>query len=206
MSSKSYKKFQKTINRCESLIDSYEELYSANLKGEDTPAPKDIVRGAVVLAVAALDAYVTDVFAEKLVAYLKTHGPNDKIISLLADAGLDTEEALQLLTMDRPYRRINTLIRHHYSNYTTQQFDVIDDIFLCYRLTDLTKNAEKKAGRKTLRTSVKKLIKRRHRIAHGGDYNQHGRLRNIDQSTIGKRIKDVDLLVEQMDEIVCSRI
>lgn len=49
----------------------------------DPPTPKDIVRGAVVLAVAALDAYVIDVFTEKLTTYLKAFTPDDSLVQLL---------------------------------------------------------------------------------------------------------------------------
>ena len=111
MPSKAHGKFIKTIRRCESLVDSYKRLQVIDEEnGVDVPTPKDIVRGAVVLAVAALDTYVTDVFSEKLVPYLKAYNPDPELIELLYDAGLDTKEALGLLSMERPYRRIRTLI------------------------------------------------------------------------------------------------
>ena len=137
------------------------------------------MRGAVVLAVAALDAYVTDVFAEKLVAYLKKYKPDNSLVELLAEAGLDTREALNLITMERPYRRIRTLVQSYYNTYTTQKFDVIDEIFLPFRIKDITKNAEAKTKRKILKKSVGTLVQRRHEIAHSGDYNGHGRLGNL---------------------------
>ena len=206
MSSKAYDKFRKTLNRCESLLDSYRKLRDVAEQEDAPPASKDIVRGAVVLAVSALDAYVTDVFAEKLVSYLKTYEPDEALISLLNDAGLDTEEALTMISMDRPYQRVRTLIRHHYLTHTTQQVDVIDEMFLPYRLKNLTDNAEKKAGRKTLCTSVQKLVKKRNQIAHSGDYNAHGRIRSIDEEVVERRMDDMELLVKNMDDIICNRI
>lgn len=159
-----------------------------------------------MLAVSALDAYVTDVFSEKLVKYLKKYSPDESLIELLNDAGLDTKEALKLINMVRPYRRIRTLIEKHYSAYTTQRFNVIDELFLPYRLKNLTDNCQSKSGRKTLKSSVGKLISRRHNIAHDGDYNSHGRLRNISDATIERQIKDLRIFVKCMDEIVCNRI
>tara|TARA_B110000908_G_C10245131_1_gene448373 strand:+ start:1936 stop:2559 length:624 start_codon:yes stop_codon:yes gene_type:complete len=206
MSSKAYEKFKKTVVRCEELVRAYKILHKNHKKKSNIPAPKDIVRGAVVLSVSALDAYVTDVFSEKLVIYLKQRQPEEPLIELLSQAGLDTKEALSLIVMERPYRRIRTLIERHYDSYTTQRFDVIDKLFLPYRLKGITSNAEKKSGRKTLKASVGKLIERRHNIAHGGDYNSHGRIKNIDEEQIEKRIKDLHILVKNMDEIICSRI
>lgn len=206
MASKAHAKFIKTIRRCESLTQSYKTLRDLNAQDAQTPAPKDIVRGAVVLSVSALDAYVTDVFAEKLVTYLKKYKPDNSLVELLAEAGLDTREALNLITMDRPYRRIRTLVQSYYNTYTTQKFDVIDEIFLPYRIKDLTNHAEAKTKRKALKKSVGKLIQRRHDIAHSGDYNGHGRLVKIDEDRIARRINNLELLVTSMDELICNRV
>lgn len=121
MSSNAHSKFIKTIRRCESLVDSYKQLQAIDhANGVAVPTPKDIVRGAVVLAVAALDTYVTDAFSEKLVPYLQRYKPDEELIDLLYKSGLNTKEALVLLGMERPYRRIRTLIENYYGSYTTQ--------------------------------------------------------------------------------------
>jgi len=206
MASNALNKFKKTIARCESLVECYKTLHAQNQADGATPAPKDIVRGAVVLAVAAMDAYVTDIFCEKLVPYLKRYTPDPSLVELLSKAGLDTREALNLLAMERPYRRIRTLITRYYETYTTQKFDVIDGIFLPFRLKNLTDNAAAKAGRKSLKKSVGLLVARRQEIAHGGDYNSHGRIKEIDEESIAKRIKHLELLIENMDVIICNKI
>jgi hypothetical protein len=207
LASNAFGKFKKTTKRCETLVGSYSSLH-ALAKDDDTvpPASKDIIRGAVVLAVAALDAYVTDVFSEKLTAYLRRYAPDESLVELLQDAGLDTREALRLVTMERPFRRIGNLLRDHHGTYTTQRFVVIDELFLNYRLKDLTDRAQERAGRKTLKRSVELLIERRHKIAHGGDYDKYGRIRDIEPARIKKRIQDLELLVENMDAIICSRV
>jgi hypothetical protein len=205
--SNAHSKFLKTIKRCESLVDSYKQLQAIDqAKGVGVPTPKDIVRGAVVLAVAALDTYVTDAFSEKLVPYLQRYRPDDELIDLLYKSGLDTKEALVLLGMERPYRRIRTLIESYYGSYTTQKFDVIDQIFKPYRLANITDNAARKSGKPSIKTSVGKLVERRHQIAHAGDYNRHGRIVEIDEKQIAKRIKHLELLVTSMDEILCNRV
>jgi hypothetical protein len=207
VASSAHSKFLKTIKRCESLVDSYKQLQAIDqANGVAVPTPKDIVRGAVVLAVAALDTYVTDAFSEKLVPYLRKYKPDDELIDLLYKSGLDTKEALVLLGMERPYRRIRTLIENYYGSYTTQKFDVIDQIFKPYRLTSITKNAARKSGKPSIKTSVGKLVERRHQIAHAGDYNRHGRIIDIDEERIAKRIKHLELLVTSMDEILCNRV
>lgn len=207
MPSNAHGKFIKTIKRCESLVDAYKQLQAIDqANGIAVPTPKDIVRGAVVLAVAALDTYVTDAFSEKLVPYLQKYKPDEELIDLLYKSGLDTREALVLLGMERPYRRIRTLIENYYGSYTTQKFDVIDQIFKPYRLANITENAARKSKKTSIKMSVGKLVERRHEIAHAGDYNRHGRINDIDEEQIAKRIKHLELLVSNMDEILCNRV
>lgn len=203
--SKAYSKFKKTICRCEDLVNTYLELNKLPSSYGISPN-KDIVRGAVILAVSALDAYVTDVFSEKFITYMKTKTPDKTIIDLLSAAGLDTKTALDLIKMDRPYRRIRTLIDKYYCRYTTQNFRVIDDIFKIYHLQNITANAEKMTGRTTIRDSVRILIERRHEIAHNGDYDKFGRVKDIDEKSILKRIKDLGVLVTNMDTLIDKKI
>lgn len=204
--SKAFSKFGKTINRSTALISTYRTLLQQRRNNRGIRAPKDLIRAAVVLSVAALDAYITDVFSEKLVPYLKKYKPDDLLVDILHEAGLDTLEALNLIKMDRPFRRIRTLVNAYYKTYTTQKFDIIDKLFLSYRLKDITDRAQSKSKRRTLKTSVAKLVERRHKIAHGGDYNSHGNLNKINLKEIEKRINALKLFVQFIDEIVANRI
>jgi len=206
MSSKALSKFKKTIVRCESLVEIYKTLHTQSQTDGRVSASQDIVRGAVVLSVAALDAYVTDVFCEKLVTYLKRYGADQSLVDLLQKAGLDTREALTLISMERPYRRIHTLMRQYYQSYTTQRFNVIDSIFLPFRLEDITSNAVARSGKPSIKKSVATLVERRHEIAHDGDYNSHGRIKTIEANRIAKRIKHLEVLVINLDAIICNRI
>ena len=206
MPTKSFTKFKKTIGRCMELVTTYETLNQLHSNGQGSIASKDIIRAAVVLAVAALDAYATDAFAEKLVPYLKKHKPDQSLIDLLQKAGLDTKEALTLLAMERPFRRIRTLIANHHSTYTTQRFEVIDQLFLPFRLKKFTQNAEAKSKKKLLKASVENLISRRHEIVHDGDYTAHGKIKDIEPNVIRKRIIQLESLVTCMDQVLCARI
>jgi len=205
MSSKAYEKFSKTLKRCEVLLDTYDKIKSLD-QACNIMATKDIIRGAVVIAVSSLDAYVTDVFSEKFITYIKKHGVDDNLAKLLYEAGLDTKAALELITMDRPYRRIRTFIDVYYSKSTTQKYNVIDDLFKLYHLPKLTENAERRSGRIKLRRSVEILIERRHEIAHNGDYNRHGKINDISSETVYRRINDLEILVSNMDFIICNKI
>ena len=99
------------------------------------------------------------------------------------------------------------MIDHFYYKYTTQRLNVIDDLFKQYHIQGLTKNAAKRSGRnsETLLNSVNKIIERRHSIVHDGDYNDHNHIRNVTKTDV-KRIKDLKLLVDNMDYIIENRM
>lgn len=200
--SKAIIKFNKTIKRCEVLLDVYDNL-CAEPSG---PPPKDIIRATVVLAVAALDTYVTDVFGEKFIPYIKSYGVDDSLAKLLEVAGLDVKTALELINSERPYRKIRTLIENYYSRYTTQRFEVIDGLFLHYHLNHIIENSARKAGKISLARSVQILIERRHGIVHNGDYNRHYRINDISKEQVERRINDLEILVINMDEIIDNKI
>jgi len=205
--SKAYSKFQRTISRSITLISAYETLLREKRRNTRIKrAPKDLIRASVVLSVAALDSYVTGVFAEKLVPYIKKYQPDDLLLDILKDSGLNTKEALNLLRMKRPYRRIRTLVTKYYDTYTTHRFKVIDSLFLAYRLKNISDRAQDKSGRKRLKRSVEILVERRHKIAHDGDYNSHNNLISVDSKQTKKRIDDLKLFVKCLDEIICNRI
>lgn len=111
---------------------------------------------------------------------------------------------LELIKADRPYRKIRTLIDRYYAKYTTQRLCVIDKLFLQYRIKNITKRAADKSGKKTLLSSVEKIIERRHSIVHDGDYNDFKKIKQVKDGDI-KRIKDLKVLVDNMDEIIESK-
>lgn len=208
--SKAYTKFEKIIIRSVALIGTYRALIRIRLRDKNNnnsmPATEDLIRASVVISVAALDTYITDVFSEKLVPYIKKYDPGDHLIKILSDSGLDTKEALNLIKMERPYRRIRNLVEQYYSTYTTQRFEVIDKLFLAYGLKDISDKAQDKSGRITLKRSIAILIQRRHKIVHDGDYNSHGKLVKINSAEVMRRVNDVMLFVTCLDEIISKRI
>ena len=165
----------------------------------------DLTRASVVLAVASMDTYFTARFAEMLVPYLKKHGAKTSLVSTLEKAGLDTTQALEMLQMDRPYRRIRTLMDAYLERYTTQRMGVINELFLCYGLKKFCENTQNKAKRKNLLRRVEKIVERRHEIVHDGDLNSHDKLQKIDAADIGRQLADLKLFVETAHELTLAR-
>jgi hypothetical protein len=131
-----------------------------------------------------MDAYFTDKFAELIVPVIKNKGAGKSLVQLLEKAGFDTRQALELLSVDRPYRRIRTLITKFLERTVTQRLDAIDELFLCLGIENFCASVAGRLGRRNLLRHIQVLVERRHKIVHDGDYNRHYRLRQIDPNAI----------------------
>ena len=206
--SKALKLFESTLERSTNVF------WLAQHWHDDCPVLKpskehksvyeDMARAGVVLAVAAMDAYFTRRFTEVLVPFIKARGATDELVTLLQAAGLDTRQALELLAMDVPYRRIRTLVESHLDRYTTQRFAAVDRLFLCFGLKDLCAHAQKRAGRATLLRSVELLVERRHSIVHSGDHNKLGKVVPLDFRLFNTRLHHLNSIVRHADFIITT--
>ena len=154
----------------------------------------DMGRFGIVLSVASMDDFFTRKYAEVMIKAIKKHGVNKGFTEMLESAGLDVAGALELISMDRPYRRIRTIAQDYYRNYTTQTTVKIDDLFKTIGISNLSNHAQNRSKRKTLISSVTELVKRRHKIVHSGDLTRTGKLQKIDQKTVN-RIEDIKIFV-----------
>ena len=197
MATTAKQRFDETINRCLELI----TLYRENVQNPD------FLRAAVVIAVSGLDMYAVDRFMDEFVGYVKTHSIDETMVKLLEKRGLTLGVALDIIKCGsaRPMRMLRTVIEKGYSKASMQSFDNIDELYSYFKLGKLTENAEKKAGRKSLRDSIEKLIKRRHEIVHAADYNGKNCLQEVKCERVFKRINDLKTFVESMDAIISNK-
>lgn len=201
--SRSYARFEGVIRRSLNLLSLQPAVDKLFAGGSPPPDLSDMTRAAVVLAVAAMDAYFTGVFAERLVPYLKKmKAASPTLATVLQKAGLDASLALELLAMERPYRRIRKLMDSYLAQHVTQRVEVIDELFLAYGIKGFCHHVQSRAKRKTLLASIRNLVERRHQIAHKGDVNSHGRLQRIAPSQIKTRVMHVVKFVASADEIL----
>jgi len=206
--SKSYVRFEGVIKRSLNLLSLQPLVEKLFIDGGRPHDLSDMARTSVVLAIAAMDAYLTGVFAERLVPFLrKRKKPAPKaLIVLLQKAGLDTAVALDLLGMERPYRRVRKLMDTYLARYVTQRIEIIDELFLAYGFKDFCQDVEKKANRKTILKSVRTLVRRRHQIVHKGDLNSHGTLKRIGPAQIKRRVMHVVKFVSCADELLRKQL
>ena len=205
--SKSYEKFELTIQRGLNLMSMQRAVEKAFVKeSTDKVDPGDLTRAAVVLSVAAMDSYFTDIFTELFIPFLKKKGPTQGICEILTEAGMTTKVALELLAMERPYRRIRTIVEQYFERHTTQRVEAIDTLFLAYGLKNFSHNVQKLKRRKKLLRSVGIVVERRNDIAHEGDFNAHRKLNPINYREMRKRIMDIVSYVAGAEELLRKSI
>lgn len=200
--SKSYRTFEAVMERSLNLLSLQRPvqkiLNAARPVGIDL---SDLSRAAIVLGVAAMDSYFTDVFAERLIPFLKRKGPTEALADLLAKSGLNARLSLELLSEKRPYGRVRRMMETSLDHHTTQKTEVIDKLFLAYGLRDFSQQIARLKKRKMLLRSISITVVRRNRIAHDGDIVQ-GRLCPIDLSDVKKWLTDILKYVSGADEIL----
>jgi hypothetical protein len=204
MANKPFTIFEKTISRSNGLL----ELHKT---GPHLDENDDLIRAAIVLAVAGFDRYFTAKFCDVLVTHLKSSGEvGPDLYKILEKAGFNTEFALKLVSetvenrKSRPFRKIRTIVQNSLSAHTTHRDDAIDDLFKGLGLKDLSGHAAKKAKKKKLVSSVMKLVNIRNEIAHEAHVKQTGEPRKLDAAKIALRIEDLKIYVTMCDQIVDS--
>lgn len=207
--SKALKLFESTLDRATSIFVLAEHWHDhcegTKDDAEHKPVYQDMARAGIVLGIAAMDEFFTRRFSELLVPFIRKEGVSKGLKAILIDAGLDVVGALELGMSDRPLRKIRAIVDNHLDRYTTQKHDAIDSLFAALGLPRLSSDAEKLAGRKTLRKSVGFLTERRHAIVHNGDHDKHGKIVPVNFKNTLKRLRDVGLYVKSADEIITNR-
>lgn len=197
--SQAKEKFNKTIARCRTLISLYSTMKSDGKNGN-----QDLLRASIVLSVAALDAYVTDLFAEFFIEFLKENKISGSLEKKLVDYGVTVAFAIELLKdSDTAYEKIRSLMTNYYARYTTQRMETINQLFELYGLKNITQNAQSKAGIDNLVDEVVAIVQRRHAIVHDGDYN-NSKINPVMDADINK-ITSIELLVNNIEDIVSNK-
>lgn len=158
MTSKSHEIFLETHHRGLRMVEASVALWKSLESSEIDPTIEqyngknvlsEMGRAGIVIGVSAFDDYFTRRFTESVIPIIKEGNASKPLIEFLGNCGLDVREALELLTMKRPFRRIRKLVVDNLENRTT------------------------------LKSSCEEIIKRRHAIVHQGDVNKHGTLTKV---------------------------
>lgn len=209
--SRAFSRFDDTFSRSVAFLEASEHIRKL-LAGSPPPAitanlPDDMLRSALVLSVAAMDAYFTDRFSEGLGPFLRAKIPSSDLIKLIETAGFNTKEAITaMVTMERPMRRVGTLLKEHLSGFTTTNLSRIDELYAKVGIKDFCSHVAAKAKKPTLTKTLQKAVLRRHEIAHSGDKNDHGKLQVIDFKTCKNLVQGIQTFVGAAEEILTKAL
>lgn len=170
----------------------------------------DVVRSALALAVSAMDAYFRDKFIDRLIPYAKSHKAT-VLSPTLKSAGVQMADLLELLGKDRPHRTLRNKIAAWLQAQPMHDLNRVDKLFKPFGLPNLTTdainvaNASKKRGAAFGRSTVEKVVSRRHEIVHYADYFAgKNDLQKIDADRVLRQIDYVRRLVESADGLIDS--
>lgn len=197
-------RFDETLNRCNSLVELFEK-----------EANDDLLRAAIVLAVAALDKYCKDKFLDFFEEFYRQtlQSPRKRLFcdSYLDDAGVGVSARLALYqekSIDdsfSPEREMSKRLRAYLYRSTFQSHEAITELFQCFGLDGIIDNAVKKAGEPEAWTFVERLIRRRHSIAHTADCNAEYGVLPLNVKMVVGWLKTLEELVGRIDSIVDNR-
>lgn len=202
MTSNAHKKFVKCHNRAVGMIKRHWEVWRQE-DGEWDESDDDLFRAGVVLSVAAMDAYFTDRFCEALIPYVNRNGINKGLKDLLCESGLTITKCIEMFDNKRPKRVLSNMVRRHLSTFVTQNFKTVDNLYKCLGFEKpITLVAQDLSKRTRLLRSISRLVERRHKIVHAGDYNHHGNLNAIEYQRSFKKILEIRVLVGHTERVL----
>jgi len=183
--------FTETIERASHLINIHEQLHS---RGKPPKHYSDILRAAVVLAVAAMDGYFHDLIADNVTKLAKRRkGKNlpGKLVEVIKKEATH-EKLLEILHQKRPKRHIHTIIKKHLSDRTFQDAGKIEQGLKILGIDDFWLPVGKRLGtdKNKAKIFVQGYVDRRHNIVHQGDRRGKGREpKNISLFLRGRLVK-----------------
>jgi hypothetical protein len=204
VSTKAINAFLATLGRAQTLLD----LHSSGTAGRPRKEKDDILRAAVMLAVAGVDSYFHDKMLERLTPFLKSlKGKNlpDELIKLLEKNG-GVRKLLGIMYEERPHRHIHTIIRKAQSELTFQKPDKIEHALKTIGMSDFWYKVAVRMGRRVSKDSVKQKLgqyaARRDKIAHEADRKTSGQLSQITRKYVRDCLSFIERFVSAADAVI----
>ena len=188
-----YETFEKTMRRVEGLLILHPELHG--IRGRPAQHVSDVLRGALVLAVGALDALVLESVVEAVPAAARDGRLGSNVPKWIKE---DPEAFLAALVEDDPVEALAVLCRAKLGALTFQRSAMIEgvmhDVLGCGPPWDEAAEILSKDGEEWDAEQVKErldeFVTRRHRIAHSGDVKPNStgtqpiQLRYVERATL----------------------
>jgi len=204
MRGKAIDAFVATMNRATTLYN----LHSSGTAGRPRREKEDILRAAVMMAMAGVDCYFHDKVLERLTPYLKARQgrglPGDFIELLRKKGGVTT--LMEILYARRPHRRLHTLVKKAQADLTFQKPDKIERGLKMIGISDFWYKVARRMGRRASKDWVRRKLAqygaRRDKIAHEADRESRGRTRPITRPYTRGCLTFVERFVRAADAVI----
>lgn len=202
MATTAKQRFDQVMERCRKL------LHVSDGPEVEKSVCDDIRRYVVVLSVSALDAFASDRFMENFTKHIKSHKLSEIEVKLLQESGVTVELVLELLKgmSEHPFGVIRSLVEQHFKKHSCQSFKSINNLYKYLGIMHIVDDTLRTADRKKLPSKITKMLERRHKIVHEGDFDGKHNLRSIDRKEVERWLKATQMLVESMDEVVTQSV
>lgn len=211
--------FEKNIERARDLFSAHRATFPKGKPPKTWGA--DILRSALVFAVASLDAYMHDKVAESVPIMIKNRSLNipGGFVGLMKDQ-VSYDQLLRILFKERPLEHFRTAVKRHYAERTIQNAAEIEKVMGVLGISDFWyKLAQevnrrpgrvKKYGKKTIKDFIQPYITRRHQIVHEADLytskKHNADKRPIKIGFVDNGIKHISIFVRSVDKVIGSSI
>jgi len=196
--------FQATLERAQTLFD----LHSSGTAGRPKKEKEDILRAAVMLAIAGVDSYFHDKILERLTPFLKAcKGKNlpGSLVQLIEKNG-GAKKLLAILYEERPHRHIHTIVKRAQADLTFQKPDRVEGALKLLGISDFWYRTARKLGRGASKESAKRQLgqyaARRDKIAHEADRTSGGKLNKISRPYVRGCLRFVKRFIGAADKVI----
>lgn len=203
--------FDLTHQRALALIDIHRKLHS---RGKPPKKSADILRSAVVLAVAGMDAYFTDKISENAVPLIRKLGGKDlpgKLVDAVSNQ-MNSQQMLEAMLRQKPLAHVGTAVRKALANNTYQDPGKIEQGLRMLGVSNFWCEVAAELGmaQTDVRSSLARVVKRRHDIVHKGDLGttkktKH-KLRALGRTEAEEMVQTIDRFVRAADEVINKQI
>lgn len=164
--------FDKTMRRVDGLLSLHPTLHG--IAGRPRQHVSDVLRGALVLSVAALDALVLDSVVAAIPRAVRDGQLGPNVAKWVKE---QPEEFLALLSDAAPGTKLAELCRSQLGQVTFQRAAMIEGVIRDVvrrdppwsRAADILSESGKTWDAEAVKTKLDEIVERRHRIAHSGD-------------------------------------